>query len=231
MKKIICLLFIVLLLCGCENKSNLDKEVKDNTVKEEVVENFEVYEDKNTTPIGIYKLNGNKLTRLDTINTNFQVEGVIDTFQIYPSNEKEVILNNSFGTSYFNEWNNYKSINNNIKLGFNIKFKLKNGEDVSYNIYGPDNTFDKWEYLMNYLYDDYNNQGKSFYSHIESNRMTENTLFTAFKMQMSYSVYDINSKITFSAFTYDSDDDIDNNEYIGNSIHTINICFNGISCD
>ena len=40
---------------------------------------------------------------------------------------------------------------------------------------------------MNYLYDDYANQNKSFYSHIENNKMNDNTLFTAFKMQMSYS--------------------------------------------
>ena len=99
------------------------------------------------------------------------------------------------------------------------------------NIYSPDNTFDKWEYLMNYLYDDYANQNKSFYSHIESNKMNDNTLFTAFKMQMSYSCFDIDSKIQFRVFTYDDNDDFKDNEYRGNSIYTINICIDGISCN
>ena len=84
---------------------------------------------------------------------------------------------------------------------------------------------------MNYLYDDYANQNKSFYSHIENNKMNDNTLFTAFKMQMSYSWFDIDSKIQFSVFTYDDNDDFKDNEYRGNSIYTINICIDGISCN
>ena len=104
-------------------------------------------------------------------------------------------------------------------------------ETTVYQLMIGDNTFDEWEYLMNYLYGDYANQNKSFYSHIESNKMNDNTLFTAFKMQMSYSCFDIDSKIQFSVFTYDDNDDFKDNEYRGNSIYTINICIDGISCN
>lgn len=235
MKKTLYILLIILTICtGCvkENKNEQEPKTQKEIIKEENVKaEKDSYKDLNNTPIGIYKLSGNKLIKLHTINTKLEVEGLIDTFQIFPSNKEEITLNNTFATSFYNEWTNFKNINNNLKIGFNIKFKLKNGENISYNIYGPDNTFDKWEYLMNYLYDDYANQGKSFYSHIESNQMNDNTLFTAFKMQMSYSCFDIDSKIQFSVFTYDDNDDFKDNEYRGNSIYTINICIDGISCN
>ena len=54
-------------------------------------------------------------------------------------NEEEITLNNTFATSFYNEWSNFKNINNNLKIGFNIKFKLKNGENISYNIYNIKN--------------------------------------------------------------------------------------------
>ena len=235
MKKTLYILLIILTICtGCvkENKNEQEPKIQKEIIKEENVKTEkDSYKDLNNTPIGIYKLSGNKLIKIHTINTKLEVEGLIDTFQIFPSNKEEITLNNTFATSFYNEWTNFKNINNNLKIGFNIKFKLKNGENISYNIYSPDNTFDKWEYLMNYLYDDYANQGKSFYSHIESNQMNDNTLFTAFKMQMSYSCFDIDSKIQFSVFTYDDNDDFKNNEYRGNSIYTINICIDGISCN
>lgn len=235
MKKTLYILLIILTICtGCvkENKNEKGLKTQKEIIKEKnVKEEKNSYKDLNNTPIGIYKLSGNKLIKLHTINTKLEVEGIIDTFQIFPSNEEEITLNNTFETSFYNEWTNLKNINNNLKIGFNIKFKLKNGENISYNIYSPDNTFDKWEYLMNYLYDDYANQNKSFYSHIESNKMNDNTLFTAFKMQMSYSCFDIDSKIQFSVFTYDDNDDFKDNEYRGNSIYTINICIDGISCN
>lgn len=235
MKKTLYILLIILTICtGCvkENKNEKGLKTQKEIIKEKnVKEEKNSYKDLNNTPIGIYKLSGNKLIKLHTINTKLEVEGIIDTFQIFPSNEEEITLNNTFATLFYNEWTNLKNINNNLKIGFNIKFKLKNGENISYNIYSPDNTFDKWEYLMNYLYDDYANQNKSFYSHIESNKMNDNTLFTAFKMQMSYSCFDIDSKIQFSVFTYDDNDDFKDNEYRGNSIYTINICIDGISCN
>lgn len=235
MKKTLYILLIILTICtGCvkENKNEKGLKTQKEIIKEKnVKEEKNSYKDLNNTPIGIYKLSGNKLIKLHTINTKLEVEGIIDTFQIFPSNEEEITRNNTFATSFYNEWTNFKNINNNLKIGFNIKFKLKNGENISYNIYSPDNTFDKWEYLMNYLYDDYANQNKSFYSHIESNKMNDNTLFTAFKMQMSYSCFDIDSKIQFSVFTYDGNDDFKDNEYRGNSIYTINICIDGISCN
>ena len=69
---------------------------------------------------------------------------------------------------------------------------------------------------MNYLYDDYANKDKSFYSHIESKDYNSNTLFTSIKIQSAYKCKEI-KEIILTVFTYDTDDDFINNEYRGNS--------------
>ena len=218
MKKIIISILIILLICGCTKETK--KEVVKEKKKEEPIVIEETYKDLNNTPIGIYKLNGNTLNKLTTIDKHLNVEEDIGIFQIYPSNEDVINLNTNFGESFYNEYIKYP----NIKIGFNIKYTTNN-EEVSYNIFSPDNTFDHWEYLMNYLYDDYANRYSSFYSHIESNQVNENTLYTSIKLQASYSCSEI-TNIRLTAFTYDSEDDFLNNEYRGNSKYTLNININ-----
>ena len=226
MKQIILFLFIFLFTIGCSSKTNnIEVKEPDNSVDNSVVDSVEVYTDLNSTPIGFYKLSGNRLTRLNNINVNASSEDDIGLFQIYPSNEDIVNLDKAFALSYHDEWIKYS----NIKLGFNIKYYLTSGDVVSYNIFSPDNTFEKWEYLMNYLYDDYANYGRRFYSHVESNQVNEETLYTAFKMQAGGNINEIN-KILLSVFTFDSFDDFLNNEYRGNSLHTISICVNRSNC-
>ena len=217
MKKVLIILLCLLIVTGC-TKKEVKKETKKKVTpeKEEVVK----YQDDNKTPISLYKLEGNKLTKLDKITKTLNVEENVDSFQIFPSTENEVIINNS--------WQELNP-NNKIKIGFNIKYKTTGNEEVSYNILNPSQTFEKWEYLMNYLYDDYVNQGKGFYSHLEEKDYNENTLFTTFKMQASYACKDI-TNIKLTVFTYDTDDDFENNEYRGNSFHTLNICIDNYEC-
>ncbi len=220
----------LLLTAGCTNKKE-EVPKKEEEKKEETTEKEETpkYIDQNNTPIGIYKLTGNKLTKLKTINTDLVIEQDIGIFQIYPSNQEIINLDKSFGQSFYDEWSKYNT-NNNLKLGFNITFTLLNGTTINYNILNPSQTFDHWEHLMNYLYDDYANLGKGFYSHIENDKYNASTLFTAFKMQSSYQCDEINSGITLSAFTYDSEDDFQNGTYRGNSISSLKICINGKPC-
>ena len=146
MKKYLLVIIICLLCIGCGKKEVVIKEKED--IKEEVVEDS--YKDLNNTPIGLYRLSGNKLVKVEKDIKKFKVEEDIGIYQVYFSNDKEINLNKGFADSYYDLYNKY-----NVKVGFNIKFKLKNGEDISYNILNPSQTFDKWEYLMNYLYDDY----------------------------------------------------------------------------
>ena len=223
MKKLLLVLIVLLIVCGCTKKEEVKEKPKEE--KKEIVEK-DTYKDENKTPIGIYKVQGNTLTKLTKINVTPVVEQDMGVFQIYPSNEDNLTIDKGFGLAFYDEWNKY----NNIKLGFNIKFSLADGRNISYNIFSPENTFDQWEYLMTYLYDDYNNFGKGFYSHIEKEQFTENTLMTSIKIQSSYSVDQINSKISLTVFTYDTEDDFDNNEYRGSSSYTMDICLEGRAC-
>ncbi len=222
MKKKICLLLFILLLCGCskENKKVLPKEEK----KEEIPI-IEEYKDLNDTPISFYQLKGNTLTKISNLSGSYNALDDIGVFQIYPSKEEVITLNSSFASSFYEEYIKYKE-KLNIKIGFSIDFLLDTGEEVSYLILTPQNTMDHWEYLMGYLYDDYINQGKGFYSHIEESEYSDTTLFTALKLQCGAYVDKIKSPIHLTVFTYDSEDDFLDGKYRGNSSSTITICLN-----
>ena len=220
MNRKIVLLFIILILCsGCINTKKVEKKKEKKKVE---VEYVETYKDLNNTPIAFYRHNGNHLDKLTKINKNLVSMEDIDVFQIYPSNLDTVNLNKGFGESFYDEWIKYNT-NNNLKIGFNIKFSTDE-EDISYNIFNPSNCMEKWQYLLNYLYDDYANRGKSFYSHIEENEFNENSLTTSIKIQSSGDCYKIKDKIVVTVFTYDTDDDFKDGEYRGNSSSTLTIC-------
>ena len=80
MKKIIIPLIILLLICGC-TKENKKQEKITKEKKEEPIQVEETYKDLNNTPIGIYKLNGNTLTKLASIDKHLNVEEDIGVFQ------------------------------------------------------------------------------------------------------------------------------------------------------
>ena len=60
----------------------MKEEKKESVKKEKKEEVVDTYKDNNTTPIGIDKLQGNTLTRLNTINVTPVIEQEIGTFQI-----------------------------------------------------------------------------------------------------------------------------------------------------
>ena len=217
--KIFYLLLIILLVSGCGKiESNQNVQKKKENKKEEVIP---TYQDLNDTPISFYELKGNTLAKVNEIKGNFNPMDDILFLQVYPSNLDTVSLNSDFGTSFYEEYMKYQQ-KNPIKIGFHITYTV-NGEEISYNILTPSNAMDHWEEFMAYLYDDYINRGKSFYSHIENDEYTDNTLFTSFKLQCG--AYCKNaSNITLSVFTYDGQDDFLENQYRGNSKHQINIC-------
>ena len=219
MKKVIIFLIVIILCCGCVNNKKTETKKK----KKVEADYIEKYEDLNNTPIGFYSSNDSGLIRINKINKTLVPMEDIGIFQIYPSDDNIINLNGGFGNSFYNEWMKYNT-NNNLKIGFNIKFSTDT-EDISYNIFNPSNCMEKWQYLLNYLYDDYANRGKGFYSHIEENEFNENTLLTSIKLQSSGECDKIKKdKILLTVFTYDTEDDFKDNEYRGNSSATLTIC-------
>ena len=219
MKKLSIFLIILCLITGCNKKETSPPKVTEEKIKKEIKEDLK-YIDQNNTPIGIY--NNNK--KLETYSTTLTPLNDINIFQIYPSNDDFIPSNVSFSQSFYNEFKKYKANNPNLKIGFNIKFTNEKNEKISFNILNPETTIGEYsEYILVYLYDDYINQGKSFYSHLETSDYNENSLFTSIKLQAGGNSYKIKSNIELSVFTYDTEDDFENNEYLGNSISTITI--------
>ena len=165
------------------------------------------------------------MAKISNLSESYNALDDIGVFQIYPSKEEVITLNSSFASDFYDEYIKYRE-RINIKIGFSIDFLLDTGEEISYLILTPQNTMDHWEYLMGYLYDDYINQGKGFYSHIEESEYSDTTLFTTLKLQCGAYVDKITSLIHLTVFTYDSEDDFLDGKYRGNSSSTITICLN-----
>ena len=220
MKRVLIICFC-LLLCACGSKNKNVKFKTDNKVKE-FEEVKEIYQDTNNTVVGLYKEKGSKLELVSDYSTNISSSNDIDVYQIYFSNDSSINLDNGFGLSYYNKLNSLD--NPNIKVGFNIKYSLDNGEVVNQTVLKPSDTIQN-EYIFLYLYDDYKNRNSNFYSHIEDSEYNDETLFTSVKV-FANKVDNLSSNIEFTVFTYDDYDDFENGNYRGNSKYTINISNN-----
>ena len=222
------LLVLIFFLYGCsqnEKKNLLSKEI---VSQEEPTIEVSSYQDENDTPISFYTLHGNTLNKCENITGEFQAMDDIGLFQVYPSREDTIFLSNNFASSFYHTWNSYLE-NHSLKIGFSLSFSIDRGEDISYLILSPTNTMEYWEYFLTYLYDDYANLGKSFYSHMEENEYNDLSLFTAFKLQCGPSCQKITTPVKLEVFTYDGEDDSSDGKYRGNSLETLLICLHS-SC-
>ena len=230
MKKIMFLLVIVIMATGCfTHKKNVVKKSSSN--KKEIIKKEE-YKDDNIMPISIYKDNGYKLTQLNDYQSSFNNSEDIGIFQLYPSKEKEITVSTSFPIDFYNTWNSIDK-NNEYKIGFNLKYSLKDGRNISHNILIPSDTMhdDYLKYIIPYLYDDYVHINDSWYSHLEQKDYSDDTYYTSIKLYANGMANQIASKIKLTVFTYNGKDDFDsNNEYRGNSSYSISICNLGITC-
>lgn len=224
MKKIMILLGILFFLSACSKNAVSPKVEPQKEEKQEKI--IEKYQDNNHTPISFYQLKGDTLTKIDHISGEFVSMDDIALLQIYPSVEDTISLTDNFARSFFQEWEKYNS-NHSLKIGFSLSFVDKEENNISYTILSPSNTMDHWEYFMAYLYDDYVNLGKGFYSHLENDDYQDSTLFTSIKLQCGVYCRDIPSTIQFQVFTYDSEDDFLDNTYRGNSKSSLSICLKG----
>lgn len=214
MKRIICCLLCLILLTGCESTKSISKKV----VKEEKIEVKKTYKDDNNMPISFYENNKKITTKEVAFKVGYDFGG---NFQIFPSNEDSVDGN---WNSFYNEWIKYDS-EHKIKIGYNISYSLNDGRKISHTILDPSNTMEYEGYLAIFLYDDYNNRNKSWYSHLEEKDYNDNTFITSIKLYGNGVVGDINSNIVITAFTYDTEDDFDSEtkEYRGNSKATLTL--------
>lgn len=225
MKKILIICLLFFFLTGCSNPSNKSNSIEniENEIKEdlkdkeqEIVE--KIYEDYNDIKFSIYRFDGQKYAKSTDCSEIWNNNSDIAYYTIFYSQEDEIYTN--YFKGYFeNLRNNFNS--RNAKHGFNFKFNSVDGE-ISKTILKPDDVWEIFPYIQIYLYDDLEHSGDSWYSHTEQNQVTDKTLFTTFKITMGESAK-ILSDIKVTAFTYDSQDDFKDNEYIGNSSYSFNL--------
>lgn len=221
MKKI--LLMLVILLVGCTPKEEINKEENklenNNEIKQEEIIKEE-YVDNNPIKLGLYLYTGSysNKEKLSTYETTFVSGSDIGSFEVFFTDE-EVISGNSFKSLFNSYYDKYVSIDN-YKIGYNIEFTLNDGTVNKFNLLKPDNYL-YGDYFYTYLYDDVHVNDGEFYSHLES--IDDNTLITSIKIYAVDKIDDV-KKIKLTVFTYDSDDDFDEDgNYRGISKYSIDI--------
>lgn len=221
MKKIF-LFLLILLISGCSTKED-NKVTKDNAIeesKEEIIEE-EKYNDGNPIKLGIFLSNNNysnKEVIKDAYYADFKSGVDIASFEVFFTDDE--VINGINFKDVWNRYYDYYTDIDNYKIGYNIKFILSDGTNFEGNFLEPD-IYKFSEYFYVYLYDDVHQRDGTIYSHLES--MDDDTLITSIKL---YAVDGIDKveNIILSAFTYDNEDDFDNDgNYRGNSRYAIRI--------
>ena len=221
-KKTLLLLLVLLLLTACNiNNKEINKE--DNTIKKEskIEEKKEEYIDNNPIKLGIYMYYNSYTNRKKTneYNTSWELNVDLCSLEIFYTNEDSIP-----GTKIKNLWTDYKNKYDNIdnyKIGYNINFDTKNEGTINKTILNPSDTWDIYNYLQVYLYDDIHQEDNAWYSHVTDEEYNDSTILSSIKLTGSTIVDEITSDITLTAFTYDEDDFDDNNNYRGISKDTI----------
>ena len=219
MKKIIYLCLIVITLVGCNKISreeNKQEETKDMTQINE--EKKEEYVDDNPIKIALYNGNNGIYKRLDIFESHSESMKEIGVFSIILSDEEEI--KGSSIKSLFKEKIESHPEYKDYKIGFNIKFTLKDGTLVNENILKPleYSNYGFCHHLYAWIYDDVNTTG--WHSHIEEDEFTDDTIMSSIKLMWGKTYDEINSDIELTVFTYDSDDFDDLGNYRGISKFT-----------
>ena len=124
--------------------------------------------------------------------------------------------------NYQKYYNEYEDISN-YKTGFYFTFEA-DGNKIEQLVLDPTAQHAMEPYLYIYLYDDVNQAPGTYYSHLEPDDMNENTVISSIKLFLAQQGSKISSPITMTVFTYDGEDDFDENKlYRGKSSYTITI--------
>ena len=217
MKKYLLIVLCLFILIGCSKVEETNNEVAEEPEETVIEVPEEKYTDDNPIKVGLY-MNGKLMNEYN--------KRVVDgedllSVDVYFTDEADV---GSSNTKYnFNKYyNNYENISN-YKIGFDVSF---DAGDKHYHhvVLDPDVEYVLNPYVYIYLYDDVHQADGSWYSHITMDEYNENTIFSSIKLYMAERTSEITSPITLKVFTYDSEEDFDEEgNYRGISSHTMTI--------
>ncbi len=217
MKKIL-LIFIMILLVGCENDNQEEIDRISNLVNNPPTitpEPTPSYVDDNPITVGIYK----DYKLVHEYNTKFKNQTDIAIFSVIFSNEETITKDKSFKNTWKKYYDKYEDISD-YKIGFELSLEV-NGEKKELLILDPKVQYDLDPHLYPFLYDDIHNSGH--YSHVTTKDVKDNTIYSSIKLYLHHNTNEITSPITLKAFTYNGDDDFLDGHYRGNSSYTITI--------
>lgn len=219
MKKYLVFLLCILLF-GCEK---VEEKSEITTTTTTTTTTAVQYVDDNPIKLGLYKyVNSNTNRELYTdYSTVYGADTDIGSYEVFFTNE-DSISGNTFQKLWMEYYNKYKNIDQ-YKIGYNVAFKTTDGKSFDQTILKPDDGNLFYEYLQIYLYDDVHQTPGQWYSHVESDQVKADTIFSSIKLTNSWNASLIGDEITLTVFTYDSDDFDSNNKYRGNSFYTIKI--------
>lgn len=229
MKKIV-IIVLALLVVGCTKEEN---SINENTLDNKVLTNEgnntddsliqDVYVDDNPVKISIYAENdeGSLSKVIDKYETTWQEKKDIVVLATLPTD-----IDNPEYDYMPNMWpkydGEYEDIN--YKVGWNVTFKLKNGEEINSTLLKPSDAQSYYDYLEIYLYDDVNVPIGQWHSHLLDEDITDDTIMDAIKLTAGDKYEEIDGSITVTVFTYDDDTDFDENgNYRGKSLYKVEI--------
>ena len=219
-KNFIILLTSLFILTGCNQKQNISNNINEetNNIEPEIKE--EIYIDDNPIKVSLYD---GKYKIKDTYETTLKNLKDINVFDVYYT-DIDKLESSSSRTNYPKFYSQYENIEN-YKTGFYITFEANN-EYLDELVLDPSSQYNMNPYLYIYLYDDVNQKKGAYYSHLKMEDINENTIISSIKLFLGEKANLITSPITLTVFTYDGEEDFDENGlYRGNSSYTIEITF------
>ena len=220
MKRFLIILIIIVFVTGCMKKT-IEKEEEDKPITTRKTTVIEQYIDDNKMPISIYKNSNHVLNKVNEYKTKFILGKDIALFEIYPSTDEQIKYNgNRFANSFYETWNKIDT-DKSYKMGYHLVYTLEDGTRISHYIYSPQDTMKYKDYIEIYLYDDYAHRNDSWYSHITDEEYNDNTYLTSIKLTAGKEISKVVSDVELMAFTYNGEDDFENNEYRGISKYVL----------
>lgn len=225
MKKLMYFVLIamtIFLTCSCTSEKINDEEKTDGKeiFKDQISDEKEnKYVDDNPITVGLYiNLNGTT-TLVNHYNSIWKQYTDIIVFSTFYTQEKTLAADSVAG-SFDSCKNNYSNINN-YRIGYNVKFTVKNGDVIDRTILNITDSILSVEYLLFYFYDDILHRNDNWYSHITEAEWNTSTMMTSFKITGGTVFNEVISPVEVTVFTYDSKNDFDENgKYRGKSKYT-----------
>ena len=216
MKKYILIVLCLFLLVGCSKKEEIVNDNIEEKGEETITEEpKDEYIDDNQIKVGLY-MNG-KL--MNEYNKSFIANADIASFDVYFTNETDVGSSNT--KNNFNKYyQNYSGIEK-YKIGYYVSFE-SDGKKHEKVVLDPDVEFALSPYIYLYLYDDIHQPDGSWYSHVTKEEFNDNTILSSIKLYLAEKGNEITSPITVEVFTYDGEEDFDEEGYYrGVSSHKV----------